>query len=127
LQWQEKLQLFRNSHHASQVHTVSSQYFCDKYTLELTSFSKGYFKKMNKNVYVGLSEIGFTEHIVWVIYLQLITVASVLKETETLRKTGRKLVWGSQSPVHGVAKVKSSVANDETGFKVFNFKEPIRK
>ena len=56
-----------------------------------------------------------------------ITIARVLKEIDTLRKTGRKLVWGSHRPLHGVANVKSSVANDETGFKVFNFKEPIRK
>jgi uncharacterized protein (UPF0248 family) len=60
-------------------------------------------------------------------YLQLITVARVLKEIETLRKTGRKLVWGSHRPLHRVANVKSLVANDETGFKVFNFKGPIRK
>jgi len=78
-------------------------------------------------VYVGLSESGFTEHIFWIIHLQLITVARVLKEIETLRKTGRKLVCGSHRPLHGVANVKSSVANDETGFKVFNFKGLIRK
>jgi hypothetical protein len=48
-------------------------------------------------------------------------------ETDTLRKTGRKLIWGSHRPLHGVANVKSSVANDETGFKVFNFQGPIRK
>ena len=46
---------------------------------------------------------------------------------DTLRKTGRKLVWGSHRPLHGVANVKSSVANDETGFKVCNSKGPIRK
>ena len=34
---------------------------------------------------------------------------------------------GSHRPLHGVANVKSSVANDETEFKVFNFKGPIRK
>jgi len=42
-------------------------------------------------------------------------------------KTGRKLVWGSHRPLHGVAKVKSSVANDEVGFRFFNFKGPIRE
>ena len=54
------------------------------------------------------------------------TFARVLKEFDTLRKTGRKLVWGSHSPLHGVANVKSSVANDETGFKVSNFNGPKR-
>jgi hypothetical protein len=62
-----------------------------------------------------------------VIHHHTITVARILKESATLRKNGRKLVWGSHRPLHGVANVKSSVANDETGFKVFNFKEPIRK
>jgi hypothetical protein len=57
----------------------------------------------------------------------IITVARVLKEIDTLRKTGRKLVWGSHRQLHGVTKVKSSVANDKTGFKVSNFKGPIRK
>jgi len=56
-----------------------------------------------------------------------ITVARVLKETGTLRKTVRKLVWGSHRPQHGVTNFKSSVANDETGFKVFDFKGSIRK
>jgi hypothetical protein len=78
-------------------------------------------------VYVGLSESGFKKHIFWIIYLQLITVARVLKECDTSRRTGRKLVWGSHRPLHGVANVKSSVANDETGLKVFNVKGPIRK
>jgi len=57
----------------------------------------------------------------------IITVARVLKEIDTLIKTGRKLVRGSHRPMHGVANDKSSVANDETGYKVFNFKRPIRK
>jgi hypothetical protein len=57
----------------------------------------------------------------------IITVARFLKEIDTLRKTGRKLVWGSHRQPHGLANVKSSVANDETGFKVFSFKGPIRK
>jgi len=58
---------------------------------------------------------------------QLINVARVLKDIETLRKTGRKLVWGSHRPLHGVANVKSSVANDETGFRAINFVGLIRK
>ena len=57
----------------------------------------------------------------------IITVARVLKETDTLIKTGRKLVWSSHMPLHGVANVKLSVANDETGYEVFNVKGPIRK
>jgi len=83
--------------------------------------------KFVKYVYVGLSESGFTKHIFWIIYLKIITVARILKEFDTLKKTGRKLVWGSHRPLHGVAKVSSSVANDETGFKFFNFKGPIRR
>jgi hypothetical protein len=39
-----------------------------------------------------------------------------------LRKTGRTLIWGSHRPPHGVANVKSSVTNDETGFKVLTLK-----
>jgi hypothetical protein len=35
----------------------------------------------------------------------------------THKKTGRTLMWGSHRPPHGVIYVKSSVANDETGFK----------
>jgi len=56
----------------------------------------------------------------------LITVACILNETDTLGKTGRKLIWGSHRLLQGVANVKSLVATDETGFKVFNFKGPIR-
>jgi len=78
-----------------------------------------------KNVYVGLSESGFPKHIFWIIFLQLITVTRVLKEVDTLRKTGRKLVWGSHRPLHGVASVKSSVTNDETGFKVLTLKDQL--
>ena len=33
-------------------------------------------KKNEKNVYVGLSESGFTEHIFWIIYLQPIADSS---------------------------------------------------
>jgi hypothetical protein len=51
-----------------------------------------------------------------------ITVARVLNETDTLRKTGRTLIWGSHRPLHGVANVKPSVANDETGFNVLTLK-----
>jgi hypothetical protein len=40
-----------------------------------------------------------------------------------LRKTGRTLVWDSHRPLHRVANVKSSVANDETGFKVLTLKD----
>jgi hypothetical protein len=57
----------------------------------------------------------------------LITVASILNKTDTLRKTGRSLIWGSHRLLQQVAKVKSLVANDKTGFKVSNFKGPIRK
>jgi hypothetical protein len=39
-----------------------------------------------------------------------------------LRKTGRALIRGSHRSVHGVAKDTSSVANDETGFKVLTLK-----
>jgi alpha-glucosidase (family GH31 glycosyl hydrolase) len=53
---------------------------------------------------------------------QFVTVTRVLDGTDTLRKTGRTLVWGSHRPLHGVAKVTSSVANDETGFKVLTLK-----
>jgi len=35
------------------------------------------------------------------------------------------LLWGSHRPLHGMANGKSLVANDETGFKVSNFKGPI--
>jgi len=58
---------------------------------------------------------------------RIITVACFVKEIDSLKKTGRKLVWGSHRPLHGVAKVKSSVANDETAFQVFSFKGSIRK
>jgi hypothetical protein len=52
-----------------------------------------------------------------------ITVACVLKETDSSRKTGRTLIWGSHRPLHRVTNVKSSVANDETGFKVLTLKD----
>jgi hypothetical protein len=52
----------------------------------------------------------------------LITAARVLNEIDTLRKTGRTLIWGSHRPLLGVANVTSSVANDETGFKVLTLK-----
>jgi hypothetical protein len=39
-----------------------------------------------------------------------------------LRKAGRVLIRGSHRPLHGVENVKSSVANDETGFKVLSLK-----
>jgi hypothetical protein len=51
-----------------------------------------------------------------------ITVAHILNETDTLRKTRRTIIWGSHRPPHGVANVKSSVANDGTGFKVLTLK-----
>jgi hypothetical protein len=56
------------------------------------------------------------------LYQEGITVARVLNETDTLRKTGRTLIWGSHRPLQGVASVKSSVANDETGFNVLTLK-----
>jgi len=59
--------------------------------------------------------------------IRTVTVSCVLRETDTLKKAGRTLVWGSHRPLQGEAKVKSSAANDETGFKVFNFKGPTRK
>jgi len=37
--------------------------------------------------------------------------------------TGRRLVWGSHRPLHGVANAMSSVANDETGFEVLTLKD----
>jgi hypothetical protein len=61
------------------------------------------------------------------VYLRGITLAHILKETDTLRKTNRKLVWGSHRPLHEVANVKPSAANEETGFKAFDFKGPVRK
>jgi uncharacterized membrane protein len=57
----------------------------------------------------GMGEIYITERI---------TIARVLNVTDTLRKTGGMLMWGSHRPPHGVENVKSSAANDETGFKV---------
>jgi hypothetical protein len=54
--------------------------------------------------------------------LEFITVARVLNETDTFRKTGRTLIWDSHRPLHGVAIVKSSVANDKTGFKYLTLK-----
>jgi len=50
-----------------------------------------------------------------------ITIAHVLHGIDTLRKPGRTLIWGSHRPQHGVANVKSLVANDETGFKDSTF------
>jgi hypothetical protein len=50
--------------------------------------------------------------------LNLITVARGLNETDTVTKAGGTLIWGSHRPPQGVANVKPSVANDETGFKV---------
>ena len=50
-----------------------------------------------------------------------ITVARVLNRNDTLRKTIRMLIWGSQRPVNRVANIKSLVVNDETGFKVLTF------
>jgi hypothetical protein len=51
-----------------------------------------------------------------------INVERDLNQTDILRNTGRTLIWGSHRPLHGVANVKSSVANDETGFKVLTLK-----
>jgi hypothetical protein len=50
------------------------------------------------------------------------TDARVLIETYTLGKTGRTLEWGSHRPLHGMANVKSPVANDETVFKISTLK-----
>jgi len=50
-----------------------------------------------------------------------ITVVHVLNGIDTLRKTIRMLIWGSQRPMHELANVKSLVANDENGFKVLTF------
>ena len=49
-----------------------------------------------------------------------IAVACVLNGIDT-RKTVRMLIWGSQRPMHGVANIRSLVANDETEFKVLTF------
>jgi hypothetical protein len=43
------------------------------------------------------------------------------KYTDTFKKTARMLIWGSHRQPR-VAKVKLSVANDETGFKVLTLK-----
>jgi len=51
-----------------------------------------------------------------------ITVACVLNGIDTLRKTGKTLVWGSHRPQHRVTNVTSLVANDETGFKILTLK-----
>jgi len=50
------------------------------------------------------------------------TVAHVLNGTDTLRKTARMFTWGSQRPMHGVANIKSLVANNTTEFKVLTFR-----
>jgi hypothetical protein len=39
-----------------------------------------------------------------------------------IKNDSRTLIWGSHRPLHGVADVKSSVAYDETGFKVLTLK-----
>jgi hypothetical protein len=54
--------------------------------------------------------------------VSIITVARDLNETDTSRKTGRMLIWGSHRPLHGVANVTSLVANEETRFKVLTLK-----
>ena len=53
--------------------------------------------------------------------VKVITVARILNRIDTLRKTGKTLVWGSHRPQHGLANVQSLVAIDETGFKVRTF------
>jgi hypothetical protein len=57
----------------------------------------------------------------------IINVARVLNETNTLRNTSRTLISGSHMPLHGVANLKSSVANDETGFKVLTWKHILER
>lgn len=58
----------------------------------------------------------------------IINVARVLYGIDVLRKTGRTLIQGSHRPLNGDGgNVRSLVASDETGFKVFDFKGPIRK
>jgi len=54
--------------------------------------------------------------------INIITAARFLKESDTLRKTGRTPIWGSHRPQHGVANVKSLVANDKNGFKILTLK-----
>jgi len=39
---------------------------------------------------------------------------------------GRRLIWGSHRPLHGMANVTSPVANDETGFKVLTLKDLLK-
>jgi hypothetical protein len=50
--------------------------------------------------------------------VKVITVARILNGIDTLRKSGKMLIWGSHRPQHGVTNVKLLVAIDETGFKV---------
>jgi hypothetical protein len=57
--------------------------------------------------------------------LQFITVACAIYGNDTLRNTGRTLIWGSHSPQHGVENVKTLVANDENGFIVLTFRTLI--
>jgi hypothetical protein len=52
----------------------------------------------------------------------LLTFARILNETDILRRTSRTLICGLHRPLQGVANVKSSVANDVTGFKVLTLK-----
>jgi len=59
--------------------------------------------------------------------LQLITVACVLNGTDTLRKTGRTLIWGSHSPQHGVENIKTLVANDENGFMLLTLGSEVKR
>jgi hypothetical protein len=37
------------------------------------------------------------------------------------------LIWGSHRPLQGVANIKSSVANDETGFKILTLKHLLER
>jgi len=57
------------------------------------------------------------------VYLRGITLARVLKVIDILRKTSGTLVWGSHRPLQGVAKVRSSLANVETGLKFLTLKD----
>jgi hypothetical protein len=58
-------------------------------------------------------------------WIYLVAVARVLNGIGTVRRTIRRLIWGSHRPLHGVANIELLVANDETGFKVPTSKDVL--
>jgi hypothetical protein len=52
-------------------------------------------------------------------------ILNVLSGIDTLRKTSRTLICSSHRPQHGVTKVKSLVANDETELKILTLKDVL--